>query len=127
MSFASSFHPLGKEAAAAILKASSVFEECPRPETSASAVKENKYLKELAHDIGIIAARNNWKHIFIRLSSRSPKDAAFAKHRIENLYEAELKQVLAEEEAIGLNRDEISRYTTFHCIQPLKAWKSLIH
>eukprot|EP00466_Bigelowiella_natans_P005677 jgi/Bigna1/138778/aug1.46_g13486 len=108
LSFPTEFHPLSTKTASALLEASKKFEEDPRAEISKDAVEKDANLSSLAEKISEIAAKNKWSNIFIRLSSRSPKDAAFAKHRFEPLVEAETKNVRNSDKSLGLEDEEKS-------------------
>ena len=51
-----------------------------------------------------------WTNIFIRLSSRSPKDAAMSDHRFALVYKAQLKVVQAREKKNGVSKKESPLY-----------------
>jgi len=110
LSFGSSFIKLETAAAEAILQSSAAFEKSPKQETSLKCVRDSPALSKLAKSIDTIQSAKNWPHIFIRLSSRSPKDAAQSDFRFRPEFEAQLKHVQRQHSKLKVTKEESPLY-----------------
>jgi len=101
-SFQSVFHSLEKEIAEALLDGHKKF--CSG-KISKSIIEENEALQRLVKLIDRLHHEAKWPHIFVRLSSRSPKDAALSAPIFQEIYHRELKKLAEEEKDISESSD----------------------
>ena len=73
-------------------------------------VEESKDLSALAAAVDKVRKEQGWANIFIRLSSRSPKDAALSEYRFKPVYKAQLEAVQAREKKNGVSEEESPIY-----------------
>eukprot|EP00300_Choanocystis_sp_HF-7_P003774 c12877_g1_i1.p1 GENE.c12877_g1_i1~~c12877_g1_i1.p1 ORF type:complete len:384 (+),score=74.82 c12877_g1_i1:163-1152(+) len=65
--------------------------------SSLTLVEASPLLLDLAQQIDQVKSRTGWPHIFVRLSSRSPKDAALNSPRFQGIYAEELRSLRIEQ------------------------------
>ncbi|KAL6048674.1 Cell division cycle protein 123 [Balamuthia mandrillaris] len=96
LSFTSTFVPLSKKAAAALMAAHKAFLATKNEDSQQSSgnwKEEHPELAQLVEDINAAQKLLDREHVFVRLSSRSPKDAALSRQGFKSLLEEELQQV----------------------------------
>jgi hypothetical protein len=84
-SFGSTFRPLTIEMAHALIKAHGAWKADPSSSTSFLHAPDTHPLRQLSKIIKEAQTEKAWPHIFVRLSSRSPKDAALTSPKFNEL------------------------------------------
>eukprot|EP00467_Chlorarachnion_reptans_P020011 CAMPEP_0114506012 /NCGR_PEP_ID=MMETSP0109-20121206/11182_1 /TAXON_ID=29199 /ORGANISM="Chlorarachnion reptans, Strain CCCM449" /LENGTH=343 /DNA_ID=CAMNT_0001684535 /DNA_START=112 /DNA_END=1143 /DNA_ORIENTATION=+ len=107
LSFPSAFIDLDTDTSQAIL-------EARKPEEkefdSLKAVEESTALMGLASKINTVKKEKGWDEIFVRLSSRSPKDAAFSESRFGKIYEMEQQFIIEWDRRNKVSTEESPRF-----------------
>jgi hypothetical protein len=93
-SFKSVFVPLSRPQALAIVLAHRKWKEMGK----AFSWKGDQTLEEIAESIDTAKKHAGWPNIFVRLSSRSPKDAALSSDKFNSIFAHELEFVKKDEE-----------------------------
>lgn len=110
LSFGSVFLPMKKETAKAIIASNTAYVKNPTKATSLGCVRSSPALRALSEAIDGVRSSKKWPGIFIRLSSRSPKDAALSEFRFRREFDAQLKYVVQTHKADGVSETESPPY-----------------
>jgi hypothetical protein len=93
VTFGWTFRELSREATAKLIDYHKRFLETPEDQSW----RDDAELQALAQVIRDAKAAEGWTKIFIRLSSRSPKDAALNSPRLMHIFEEELEKIKTSE------------------------------
>ena len=115
-SFGTRFLELSTDTAAALVIAHEEFLE-----NKCSSFEDNPCLTALARSIDSEQQTAQWPSIFVRLSSRSPKDAALSSPKFTDLYNSELEVLEVEEKDIQVSEsNDVNR--RLHALYRASSW-----